>query len=62
MTCTYKSIDNPDGKTSTNKNIKALKTRDIVTKPANRGSAKVLMDREKYIEESHKQLSNAKFY
>ena len=43
--------------------IKNLKERtDIVIKPADKGSAVVVMNTEDYLQEGHRQLSNSEFY
>jgi hypothetical protein len=34
----------------------------IIIKPADKGSAVVVLDRETYIQEAHRQLNNPKFY
>ena len=41
-------------------NIKENK--DIIIKPADKGSATVIMDKEKYINEGHRQLSDERYY
>ena len=45
------------------KAIKPLKNnRDIIIKPADKGSAVVILDRESYINEGQRQLNDTKFY
>ena len=45
------------------KAIKSLKNnRDIIIKPADKGSAVVILDRESYINEGQRQLNDTKFY
>ena len=41
---------------------KQRKNRKIVIKPADKGSATVILSRENYIREAHRQLNNPKYY
>ena len=41
---------------------KLRKNRQIVIKPADKGSATVILSRENYIREAHRQLNNPKYY
>ena len=41
---------------------KLRKNRKIVIKPADKGSATVILSREKYIRKAHRQLNNSKYY
>ena len=41
---------------------KLFKRKDIIVKPADKGSATVVMDTDKYLDECYRQLYDKKFY
>ncbi len=58
-----KLIDKNNLSTSELDSIKSLKNnKDIIIKPADKGSATVLMNRTSYIKEAERQLNNEKYY